>query len=237
MELDRYAEFGIILSIFGLALSLFSYYILFNVTLTALGIACIVLGLTIILTPSNPIPKSVVHLMLENSCINIEALLEELNIKDKAVFIPPKKERVRAFIPLISNPEPPATTHLLEAPDRILTEVDGKPCLMLFPPGSELVKMENLTQDSSLEGSLRAVLVDLAEVTRSIKAVRNGDLVIVELKGIRTSVDLPRFKRVFGSLPTCIAACVLTTILNAPIKLIEEKPISDGLRAVFQVSG
>jgi len=187
------------------------------------------------LTPSNPVPKSVVKSMLKSSCVNIEALLEELNMRGKATFTPPNEGHVKAFIPLTSNPDPPTTIEFLKAPNRMLTEVEGKPCLMLFPPGSELVKLSNLTQASGLEDALRSVLVDLTEMTRSVRAVRHENQIIVEFEGLRVKTDLPRFREALGSLPTCISACVLATVLNAPVTVDEEKPKNGGIRVTFSV--
>lgn len=232
-----YVSFGLVLSSFGLVLTLFSYYILLNVTLTALGIACILLGLTITLTPSNPMPKNVVKSMLESSCVNIEALLEELNVRGKATFAPPNDGHVKAFIPLTSNPDPPLTVELLNVPKRMLTETGGKPCLMLFPPGSELVKLSSINQESVLEDALRTVLVDLTEITKSVKAVRREDRVIVEFEDSRVKLDFPRFKESLGSLSTCISACVLATVLNAPVRVDKEKHDNGRVRVTFSVSG
>lgn len=233
--MDGHASFGLALALFGIPFAAFSHWILSNVPLTALGLACIILGATIMCTPSSPVPKQATRMMVEGSCVNIEALLEEFNATEKALYLPPREGRVYALVPLKSNPRLLDADEARRAPIRVITRAGDGLGLLIFPPGSELVRLSGITADSSLEDALSQVLVDLVEAVESVRAVREGDTIIVDLVGPRLRTDFQRFRRVFGSLEASIAGCVLASCLEAQILFEEERMDGRKARAVFRV--
>ena len=74
--LDRYTALGLGLATFGVPFAAFSYLILLNIPLTALGIACAILGATVALIPESPVPTQTIRAMVEGSCASVESLLE-----------------------------------------------------------------------------------------------------------------------------------------------------------------
>ena len=234
-EVDRFSGLGLALIFFGGPFAIFSYLFLVNVPLTAVGIACVVLGATILFTPASPVPKGVIRSMVEESCINVEAVLEEFNAKEKATYLPPRENHVYAVIPL-TNPHPDVE-EMVKAPVRMITSINGKPALIVFPPGSELIRLAGLSSGSGLEDSLRHVLVDLLEGAESVKAVRGGGQVIVDVVNPRVKTEFPRYRRVLGSLTTSLAGCVLAVSLGVPVTF-EGESVDDGgkrVRATFRV--
>lgn len=228
-------EFGLAMAFFGVLFTVFSYWVLLSVPLTSLGLACVILGATIVLTPSSPVPKQAIRAMVEGSCVNVEALLEEFNATEKAFYLPPKEGRVYVFVPLGSNPHLPDASEAMRAPMRVITKVGGSPGLLVFPPGSELIKLSGLSSGSGLEDALRHVLVDFVEAAESVKAVREGDMVVVDLVKPRLRTDFPRFGRVLGSLVTSIAGCVLASCLEVPVVFDEEEADERRIRVIFRV--
>ncbi len=89
-RLDRYMAFGLGLAIFGGPFAAFSYLILLSIPLTALGIACVVLGASIALVPESPVPTQTIRARVEGSCAGVESILEEFNAKNTAVYLPPR---------------------------------------------------------------------------------------------------------------------------------------------------
>jgi len=223
------------MAFFGLPLTAFSYWVLSSVPLTALGLACVILGVTIVLTPSSPVPKRAIRAMVEGSCVNVEALLEECNATGKAFYLPPKEGRVYVFVPLRSNPHLPDASDVMRAPMRVITEARGSPGLLIFPPGSELIRLSGLSSGSGFEDALRDVLVDFVEAVEDVKAVGEGDRVVVDLVKPRLRTDFPRLRKVLGSLVTSIAGCVLASCLEVPIVFDEEQADGKRVRAVFRV--
>jgi len=232
---DRFVEFGLALEFFGVPFTAFSYWVLSSVPLTALGLACVILGATIVLTPSSPVPKRAILAMVEGSCVNVEALLEECNVMEKAFYLPPREGRVYVFVPLRSNPHLPDAGEVMRAPMRVITEVHGTPGLLIFPPGSELIRLSELSSGSGLEDALRHVLVDFVEAVESVRAVGEGDKVVVDLVKPRLRTDSPRFRRALGSLVTSIAGCVLASCLEVPVVFDEEQADGERVRVVFRV--
>jgi len=227
--------FGLAMVFFGVPFTAFSYWILSSVPLTALGLACVILGATIMLTPSSPVPKGAIRAMVEGSCVNVEALLEECNVTEKAFYLPPREGRVYVFVPLRSNPHLPGAGEVMRAPIRVITDAGGCPGLLIFPPGSELMRLSGISSGSGLEDALRYVLVDFVEAVESVKAVGEGGRVVVDLVKPRLRTDFPRFRRVLGSLVTSIAGCVLASCLEVPVVFDEEQADGERVRAIFMV--
>ena len=235
-SLDRYLSFGLGLIVFGVPFTLYSFYLLLSIPLTALGIACIVLGATVLLVPSSPVPANTVRAMVEGASINIEALLEEFDAKDKAVYLPPRDGRSWAFVPLSDNPGASAAWAAMDAPVRVMTDVEGEPGLMVFPPGSEIVRLSLLSEESGIEEALNYVLVDFLEAVDSVKAVTAEDRIIVQMENPRIRTDFPRFEMVLGSIPTSLAGCVVATVLGKPMLFIEETVLGKQIRATFRIA-
>ncbi len=214
---------------------MFSYWFLANVSFTALGSSCVVLGATILITPSSPVPKGVIRAMVEESCINIEALLEEFNANEKAIYLPPRNDRVYAYIPLTDKKF--RVREVAKVPMRIITNIKDSPALIVFPPGSELIRLAGLSSESSLEASLSHVIVDLLEGAESVKAVRDGEQVIVDIFKSRVKTEFPRFRKVLGSVNTSLAGCVIAASLEEPVSFEEESMNERGrsVRATFRV--
>jgi hypothetical protein len=234
-ELNRYEGLGLGLILFGLPFAVFCHLVLLNVPLTALGLACVILGATIMLTPSSPVPVESVRAMVEGACVNIEALLEELDVRHQAVYLPPRDGRVYAYVPLTSNPGVSAAWAAHEAPVRIVTQMEGEPGLLVFPPGSEAVRLSRLGAESGVEEALTHVLVDFLEAVKSVKAVQDGQRIVIDMSGVRVETEFPRFRRILGCLATSMAGCVLSTVVESPVELRDEKIENDKIRCVFTV--
>jgi len=232
-RIDRYSALGLGLIIFGVPLAVFSYLVLLSVSFTALGLACVILGATVLFTPTSPVPIATIRAMVEGSCVNIEALLEEFDARERAVYLPPKDGRVFTYVPLVSNPGVSAAWAAMEAPVRVVTRVKGEPSLMVFSPGSEVVRLSLLTSEAGVEEALSHVLVDFLEAVESVKAIKDMGRVVVDMEISRVETEFPRYRMVLGSLPTSIAGCVLSTVLDVPMELVDEQYEKRRIRAVF----
>ena len=174
-----------------------------SVPLTALGLSTIILGATLLLVPSNPTPAHQIRAMVEASLVNIEALLEEFDVLGEAVYLP-MDERISAFIPVEEGMELNVDTERI--PVRVLTESNGVPGVMVFPPGSELVRLALLPEDIQVEDALNAVLVDYDRVNQSL-----------------------------GSLAVSVSGCVIADILGKPVYFLREESVDNRLTGFFRV--
>jgi len=174
--------------------------------------------------------------MVEGSIVNIEALLEEFDTRYGAVYLPPRDGRVFAYVPLNSEVEASVGWSAMKAPVRVVTEVRGEPGLFVFPPGSEVVRLSLLSPESGVEEALTHVLVDFLEIVQSVKAVRDGERIVVEMRGSRVETEFPRFRMVLGSISTSTAGCVLSTVVDVPVLFKDEQIEERRIRSVFQVA-
>ncbi len=107
--------------------------------------------------------------------------------------------------------------------------------MMVFPPGSEVVRLSALEEESGTEDALSYVLVDFLEAAESVKAVEAGQRIIVNITKPRIRSDFPGFNKCLGTLPTSIAGCVLAQVLGKPVGLVEEQATPQQVTATFEV--
>jgi len=230
--LDKYQYAGIGFISFGVLFAVYSYMVFLSVPLTALGLSTIILGATLLLVPSNPTPAHHIRAMVEASLVNIEALLEEFDVMGEAVYLP-RDERISAFIPVEEGMELNVDTERISV--RVLTESHGVPGVMVFPPGSELVRLALLPEDIQVEDALNAVLVDFAEMADSVKVVSEGDQVLVELVSPKVVSDYDRVNRSLGSLAVSVSGCVIADNLGRPVYFLREESVDNKLTGFFRV--
>jgi hypothetical protein len=171
MERVRYFAFGSGIAAFVAVVAFVSYYLLFSVPFAALGVACVILGGATLTLPESPVPSGAVRGVIHASVMNVEALLEEFDVHEKAIYLPPKDGEAVAYVPLSANPRSPTLESLTEAPRRLVTQADGVPVLMVVPPGSELVRASELSEASGLEDAIQYILTEVSELCSSVKAV------------------------------------------------------------------
>lgn len=213
---------GFALITFGLLFTIFNYLITLSTPLIATGIAIIIIGLALSLLPDYSITKKTIQSILNGSMLNIEAILEQLDIKEKAVFIPTEDNKIVAYIPLTTNPHPPKVEQYFKAPRTIITKAGENFALMIYPPASDLIKTEEL-EKSDLENALNYILCELTELCGSVKVVNKGDEIVLEISGIKSRTEAARYKLSFGSLPVSLASCAIASLKKKATSLIEEK--------------
>ena len=261
----RFLFIGIVFSVFGSGIALFSYFILENIPLSSVGIAFCILGCVLLIFPEYLVPHRVVRGMISGAVTNIEALLEEFSCNLRAVYLPSEKGKVYAFCPLPGNssyPYPDAEK-IKNAPRRIISTIDGYPGLFIYPPGSDVVALsgvveekeereegsylEDVKQDGKdfsfenflpqLENAIDYLLVDFSELASKVLVGFEKNRVFLQAKNIKLDVDAPRFTRVLGSPAVSLAACVIAQVTKMPVKVAEEKGEGKWIRAVFEVGG
>jgi hypothetical protein len=223
---DNYRYLGIGLISFGVIFTVFSYWMVVNTTFTAFGLSCIILGATLLMIPSNPVPSQQIRAMIEGSLVTIEALLEEYDANGRATYLPPNKGRVNCFIPL-KDQDSFQVVDEYNFPLRILTKIRNTPGLIVFPPGSEIVRLALLPDGITVEDALNYVLVDFIEIVKSVKSVEEKGEYAVELIEPRSNTDFPRVNRSLGSISVSVVGCVIAYISGKPVFFNKEE-ISDG---------
>lgn len=231
----RYFSFGAGIAAFGGVVTFISYYFLFSVPFAALGVACVILGGATLTLPESPVPSGAVRGVIRASVMNVEALLEEFDVREKGVYLPPKEGESVAYVPLASNPHLPSVESLLNAPRRLVSEADGVPVLLVIPPGSELVRASELSEASGLEDAIQYVLTEVSELCSSAKAVVAGDRLVVEMRGIKVKTEAAKYLVTLGSIPASIAASVASAVLKRGLSLVSESIEGKDSSATFRL--
>lgn len=217
--MDGMHSFGLVLISFGFLFSAVSYIIFSNIPLTALSLGSIIIGFSILLTPSRPVPRVAMRSLMEGSVLGLEAILEEFKVSHRGYYVKTPDGRIYTYIPASEPPQPP-NLEALEESGGVAVENDGRPYIVLAPPSSELV---NLVEAGEAEAAITEALVDLSELCESVKVVERGDLMILEIRGCRGSIAAGRFKRTFGSLEASIAAAVTAKVTGISVYVESEE--------------
>jgi len=214
--LHIYHAFGVGLTAFSATLTLWSYLILGNAPLTALGMGLTIVGVSIVMTPLQTVHPSTIRGLLEGSVMTLEALLEELNLSKRGYYVRAGDDRVYLYIPVDVDKGPPSNPSKVTG----MMAVDKESrYLVLIPPASEIVKNQEIA-DMGLEDALKHVLVELTELSDRVD-VSAGELLTVKLHSPRAHVSAGRFKNTFGSLEASIIACVTAAVLG-PTVIVDE---------------
>jgi hypothetical protein len=234
---DRYTIIGIIFLVFGVFLSETFFLLYTSVPLIAVGISIVILGLTIMLVPNNLMPSHFLRSTITESYLNIEEILEQFEAKEKCIYLPIRENKVFAYIPLNGQTKSSRNTQALkalEAPIRLVTEVDGNPGLMIFLPISHDFLSKSI-QDLNAEEALKNILVDQFELIDSIKMIETKDKIVISLSGNKIETNLPKVKNIIGSFPISLAGCILSNVINKPIIFNEEENNGKIITATFEM--
>lgn len=235
--LDRDQIIGLILLIFGAWFAAVSYNILNIIPFTALGLACIVLGVSIAMVPDSPRSNQLITTMAESSCVQVEAMLDDTKAKERAVYSPNNEGKIVTYIPLNPN----YLRNKWKTNDTstdMVTTIGSIPTLIVTPPGSEIVRLAGLERggdESDVEKALTYVFVEFLEAAESVKSYSEGEKVFVLIKKPRISTNFSRFNAVLGSYVTSISGCVVAHVLDKPMRLVDEQVNDAVVRAIFEV--
>lgn len=232
--------YGYGLAALGAGLAGFSWYLLQSTPMTALGIGIAVVGASIGITPTAPVPSKAVRKLLEGSMLNIEAILEDTGATNRGYYVPATaqgkksggeseeeedKGMVRIFVPLGDDSVVPSRWEARG----LVSVIDGREYLVLHPPGALLLRNEELSGD--LESLLHAFLVEETGLVESVSASEEaGGSVAVEFRRPRARAVSGRVRKVMGSLESGIAAAVVASARGKVARVASEEDSERGDR-------
>jgi len=236
-----YTLLGLGLTLAGSMLSLASYTILRSIPLTSLGISTVILGVvSLALGRAQPeISPEAVSILLESSLENISALIEELGLNSKAVYMPSSitSGEPKALIPLHSNPNPPKPKAPL--PKRLVVKYGSNPedlGLLITTPGStiiDLLESKPGPAPADVESTISSLLTGITGMADSVKLTIEGERILVEVSKPRLEHRNTGIYACLGSPLASIIASVVAEALNEPI-IIENEEYSKG-KAVIEL--
>ncbi|MDD5190265.1 MAG: hypothetical protein PHE50_04400 [Dehalococcoidales bacterium] len=227
---NPYRTLGIGLAIGGGALVPIFYFFINSVPLTAVGLSSIILGFTsIALGNSRPyISPEAANIILKTGMENTSALLEEIGLNTKAIYVPSSNRdgKPQAIIPLIPEDAPLLTKGKING--RLIVRFGDSPDAMgiaVTTPGSINLnqlpaKLGNTPED--IEAAIMYVLVGLLDLAQSVRVHVSPSQVDVEIKGTRLSYEDIWYYRCLGSPVASIAATITCEALGKPVRIAKE---------------
>jgi hypothetical protein len=230
---DRNTIVGIDFLVVGFVVAGLGYILAQSVPIAAFGFAVAVIGALLVLLVPDPVPQDAYRALLSDSIRNLEIILEESDLHERAYFIQMEDGEIRALIPLstleaATGGESITSATLREldkAPKRFIVDYHGLRGLMLIPPGAQIVKLAKVERGGDLEDSLRSVLVEFSDLAGSVLAVEEegSKLARIQIAKPKLTSESPFYNNCLGSPVSSIAGCVATVVKGGPVRILEEK--------------
>ena len=224
---NPYSLLGLALASTGGAFAVVSYLILDSVPLTALGISMAILGaICLTLARTRPkIPPEVSIILLETGLENTAAIVEELGLRSKAIYLPPSFSggHPRALIPLHSNPGPYQIQIGKVLPGRLIAKYGPAPediGILVTTPGSSVAGIPGAEPGpcvDGLEASLTSALVGMLDVADRATVNMTGESVFIEVANPRLEQRNLWFYELLGSPLASVVASLAAEALDKPI--------------------
>ena len=248
---DRNTIVGTDLFVVGITLAGLGYILAQSIPIAAIGVNLAILGALILLIVPEPIPQDAYKAILSDSISNIEIILEESHLEERAYFIPTKgkehsADKVRAFIPattkqrevLVRGSRLQMIESLSASPGRFVTDYGNQPVgLLLIPPGNEIAKLSKVKEGDDLEESLQSCIVAFSDLASSVMALEEKEtsLVKINIKDPKLVFESPFFNKCLGSPLSCIASCVVALAKGKAVRLVDEKFEKNLLHATIEI--
>jgi hypothetical protein len=228
---SAYARIGLALLASGAVAAPLFFFVAGSIPLTALALSSVLLGaISLLLARSLPrVPPQAAQVLLEAGLENVAALVEELGVEAKAVYLPSALAggRPRALIPLHANPERPEVTRSL--PGRMIVEYGPGPedlGILVTTPGTAVMPFLEAPpgpSSSELEAALARILVGVLDVATSVQVVQESAVVTVRLGGVRFDQKDLWIYRVLGTPLASVAAAVVAEGAGRPVAVRAEE--------------
>ena len=225
-----YRMLGLGLCLAGSILAPVSFFVIDSVPLTAVGISIVVIGFVCIaLANTQPyISPEACELILKTGMENTAALLEELGLRGKAIYLPStmRDGHPQALVPLVEGRE----IKLVKAkiPGRLIVRYGANPddmAIAVTTPGSINIDMLE-TRPGPTAGEIEAaatyLLTGLLDLASSVSVNVADGRVSAEVRGSKLHYEDIWFYRCLGSPIASIIAAVSSEALGKPVRIVEE---------------
>jgi hypothetical protein len=224
---DRNTIVGIDFLVIGLVVLGLGYVGAQSIPIAAFGFAVATIGALLLLIVPEPIPQDTYKSLFKDAIANIEIILEESQLRERAYFLRIDDE-VRAFIPISAGSETVKSSqglvqNLTKGPKRFITNYRGLTGLTMIPPGNELVKLSKVEKGDDVEESLRNVIVGFSDLATSVLSVEEGNEIKIQIRDPKLISQSPYFNDCIGSPVSCIACCVISSLKDRPVKITSER--------------
>ena len=220
-----------------------SYYVISSVPLTALGISAIMIGLTCVaLANARPaISPEACEIILKTGMGNTAALIEELGLRNKAIYLPSSMRNgyAQALIPLANGKDIQRIQKII--PGRLIVRYGVNPddmAIAVTTPGSINIGMLDAKPGPTageIEAAATYILTGLLDLANSVTVNLSNSRVNVDVSGSKLHYEDIWFYRCLGSPIASIVATVSSEALGKPVRIREEDYNKGKSRIVLEV--
>jgi len=223
---ERNTLVGVDFLLMGFIISGLGFFLADDVPIASFGFALAVIGALVLLIVPEAVPQDAMKSLLKDSVRNVEIILEESGLRNRAYFTQMEGE-IRAFIPL-AEPDgktiAPRFAELEKSPRRFVVNLKGMRGLLVIPPGNEIVKLAKVEKGADLEEALRSTLVEYSDLARGVLAIEEdgGNTMKIQITKPQLGSDSPYFNDALGTPVSCVAGCVAAVVKGIPVRILEE---------------
>ncbi len=227
---NPYRVLGLGLCLAGTIFAPISYFIIGSVPLTAVGMSAIIIGFTCIaLANARPyISPEACEVILKTGMENTAALLEELGIRNKAVYLPSSMRdgHPQALIPLGEDRDIQRVKGKI--PGRLIVRYGVNPddmAIAVTTPGSiniDMLETKPEPTSEEIEAAATYILTGLLDIANSVTVNLSDTQVNVEISGPKLHYEDIWYYRCLGSPIASIVAAISSEALEKPIRIKEE---------------
>lgn len=240
---NPYRILGLGLCLGGVIFAPISYFIINSVPLTAVGISAIIIGFTCIaLANTRPyISPEACQLILKTGMENTAALLEELGLRSKAVYLPSamRDGHPQALIPLVEGEDIQWVREKI--PGRLIVRYGLNPedmAIAVTTPGSiniDMLETKPGPTAGEIEAAVTYILTGVLDIASSVTVNLADAQVNVEVSGARLHYEDIWYYRCLGSPIASIVAAISSEALGKPIRIREESHSKGKTRIALEV--
>ena len=234
---------GLGLGLGGTVFALISYFIIKLVPLTAMGISAIMIGFACIgIASTRPyISREESEIILKTGMDNTTELLEELGLRNKAVYLPStmRDGQSQALIPVVNDRE----IQLVKSniPGRLTVRYGDNQndlAIAVTTPGSKIIDMLE-TRPGPMSGEIKNTVTDVLagvlDIANSVTVNMTGNQVDIRVSGARLNYDDTWYYRCLGSPIASIVATISSEALQKPVRIREESYSRGKGRIILEV--
>jgi len=219
---------GIVLTTFGIMFSLFSYFILSSIPLTSLGLSVLTLGLVLTFTggKKHALTPEASRVMLMSGVEGISALIDELSLSLKAIYIPSSMGGVKALLPIREGEVKG------KIPSGFIVRYGKNPedvGIAISTPGRIVKVLKEKPKPDNLTSSLSYILVDILNIASSA-SVKAGDVFEIYVRKPKIEPQGTKYERLVGSPFASISASLIAEAIDRPVRVEEEVRDKGGIR-------
>ncbi|MCJ7743053.1 MAG: hypothetical protein MUO99_00625 [Dehalococcoidales bacterium] len=227
---NPYRILGLGLCLAGAIFAPVSYLILRSVPLTAVGLSAIIIGFTCIaLAYTRPyLSPEACQLILRTGMENTAALIEELGLRNRAIYLPSKTRggRPQALIPLAEDRQIQWVKENI--PGRLIVrygrDADDM-AIAVTTPGSiniDMLETKPGPTADEIQAAATYILVGVLDIASSVNVNLADRQVGIEVNGARLGYEDIWYYRCLGSPIASILAAISSEALGKPVMIKEE---------------